>query len=92
MMEKADVVTNQQSGLERRIYFDIDHGDRVVQNHGVESMEGIWGKAIQTQRYIRNGRSHVQDAFGRQLKTGGLIYPGNYPERILPDSLSGVRT
>ena len=75
---------NQRSGLECRVNFNIDHGDRVVQNHGVESVKGVWRKVVQTHGYIGDGGSHVQEAFGRQLKTGGLTYPGNYPDRVKP--------
>jgi len=45
MMEEVNMVTNQRSGLERWIYFNVDHGDRIIQNHGVEGMEGVWRQA-----------------------------------------------
>jgi len=90
-MEEADVVTDQGRFLEQKIGFDTDHGNRVVQDHGVQSMESVWWKAVQADRNDGDDGSHVQDVFGRRFKTRGLIYPGNYPERVTPKVRAELR-
>ena len=89
-MEETDVVTDQRCRPELGVSFNVDHGDRVVQDHGVESVEGIRGKTVQTDGNSGDNGSHVQGVFGRRLKTRGLIYPGNNPERIMPTGSGGV--
>jgi len=84
MMEEVDIVTDQRRILELGICFDANHGDRIVQNHGEKSMESVRWKAVQMDGDSGDDGSHVQDAFGRRLKIEGLIYPGNYPDRIMP--------
>jgi len=86
----VDIVTDQRRSLEFGVNLYADHGDRVVQDHGVESMEGIRGKTVQTDGNGGDDGSHVQEAFGRRLKSRGLIYPGNNPEWIMPTGSGGV--
>jgi len=89
-MEEVNVVADQRRCLECKICFNANHGDRIVQNHGVKTMESIRGKVVQTDGSGDDG-SHVQGAFGQRLKTRGLIYPGNYPDWIKPKIRAELR-
>ena len=91
MMEETDVVTDQRCCLEFGVNFDVNHGNGIIQDHGVESVKGIRGKTLQTDGSDGDDGSHVQGEFGRRLKTGGLIYPGNYPDRIMPKVRAELR-
>ena len=90
VMEEMDVVMDQRCFLEFGVNFNADHGNRVVQDHGVESVKGIRGKMVQTDGKGGDDGSHVQGMFGRRPKTRGLIYPGNNPERITPSGSGRV--
>jgi len=41
VMKKADIVVNQGHILDGRVHFDTDHGNWIVENHGVESVDHI---------------------------------------------------
>jgi len=82
VVKEADIMADQGSILEGRIGFDTNHGDWVVKDHGVESMDHIQGKAVQTDRNGGDGGSHGQGVFGRQPKHNFPKYPGNDPEWI----------
>jgi len=67
------------------VLFDSEKRDRVLEDRGVEVVGPIQREAIKTDGDVcGNDGSHVQEALGRRLKRGGLIYPGNNPERIMP--------
>ena len=61
MVKEADVVSDQRHCPKLRINFDANHGDRIVQKHGEEGMESVGGKAVQTDRNIRDDGGHVQE-------------------------------
>jgi len=69
VVEQADIVANQGCILEGRVCFYADHGNRVVQDHGVESMNCIQGKAVQMDSDGGDGGSHNQEVFGWRPKT-----------------------
>jgi len=90
-MKESDVVTDQRCRLEFGVNFNVDHGNGIVQDHGIESVEGVRGKTIQMDGSGGDDGSHVQGVFGRRLKQRGLIYPGNYPDWIMPKARAELR-
>jgi len=68
-----------------RVLFDREECDWVFEDRGIEIVGPVQRETIKTDRDDDgDGGSHVQEALERRLKMGGLIYPGNDPERIMP--------
>jgi len=84
-MIELDIMVDKRGRPEFRVLFDSEERDRVLEDHGIEVVGPIQREAIETDGdESRNGGSHVQESFGWRLKTEGLIYPGNNPDRIMP--------
>jgi len=67
-----------------RVLFDCEEHNWVLEDCGIEVVGPIQRETVETNGDVcGNDGSHVQEMFGRRLKTGGLIYPGNNPKRIM---------
>jgi len=84
-MVEPDIVVDKRGLLELPILFDCEERDGILEDRGIEIVNAVEGKAVQTDRDDGGNGSHVQEAFGRRLKRRGLIYPGNNPDRIMPN-------
>jgi len=84
-MIELDIVVDKRGPLELWVLFNHIECDQVLEDHGIEVVDTVEGKAVQTNGNDGGDGSHVQEGFGRQSKTEGLIYPGIDPERIMPN-------
>jgi len=83
-MVEPDVMVDKRGPLVFRVLFNREECDQVFEDRGIEVMDPTQREAIKMDGDgCGNGGSHVQEALGRRLKVGGLIYPGNDPERIM---------
>jgi len=82
VMIEPDIVVDKWGPFELLVLFDCEECNRVFEDHSIEIMGAIEGKAIETNRDDGGDGSHVQEGFERRPKTEGLIYPGNDPKWI----------
>jgi len=84
-MIEPDIMVDKWGPLVFRILFDREECDRVLEDHSIEIVGSVQRETIKVDRDEGgDGGSHVQETLGQRLKTEGLIYPGNDPERIMP--------
>ena len=90
-MIEPDIMVDKRGPLILWVLFDREECDQVLEDRGIKVMGPIQRETIKTDGDVGgNGGSHVQEAFGRRPKMEGLIFPGNNPERIMPDLYNGV--
>ena len=79
-------MVDKRGPLVFRVLFDREERNWVLEDCGIEAVDPVQREMVKTDGDVcGNGGSHVQEAFGRRLKTEGLIYPGNDPEQIMPN-------
>jgi len=83
-MVEPDIMVDKGGLLVRLVLLDRVEGDGVLEDRGIEIVDAVKRKAVEANGDDSRDGSHVQEAFGRRLKTGGLIYPGNNPDRVKP--------
>ena len=84
-MIEPDIMVDKRGPLILRVLFDREECDQVLKDRGIEVVGPIQREMIKTNGDDSgDGGSHVQEVFRRRLKTEGLIYPGNGPERNMP--------
>jgi len=84
VMVEPDIMVDKRGRPIFLIPLNSEERDRVFEDRGEEVVGPIQREAVETNGdECGNGGSHVQETFGRRLKKGGLIYPGNDPERIM---------
>jgi len=91
-MIEPDIVVDKRGPLELRVLFNHIGCDWILEDRGIEVVDTIEGKVVQTNGNDGGDGSHVQEGFGRQSKTEGLIYPGIDPERIMPNCITESST
>jgi len=92
-MIELDIVVDKRGALELMVLFDCVECDWAFEDHGIEVVDAVQRKAIETNRNDGGNGSHVQEGFGRRLNLEGLIYPGIDPKRIMPNlSIRGPRS
>jgi len=84
-MIELDIMVDKRGRPEFWVLFDSEERDRVLEDRGIEVVGSVQRKTVETDGDVcGNDGSHVQKALGRRLNRGGLIYPGNNPEQIMP--------
>ena len=89
VMIEPDIMVDKRGRPELQVLFDSEECDRVLEDCGIEVVGSVQRKTVKTDGDMcGDDGSHVQEAFGRQLKMEGLKYPGNDPKWIMPLSNS----
>jgi len=78
-MVEPDIMVDKGGLLVLLVLFDRVESDGVLEDRGIEVVDAVEREASEANGDDGRDGSHVQGAFGRQLKKRGLIYPGITP-------------
>ena len=82
-MVEPDIMVDKWGPLEFQVLFDHVEHNRVFEDHGMEVVETVKGKTVQTNGDVNGDGRHVQEGLGQRPKREGLIYTGNDPEQVM---------
>jgi len=77
-MIEPDIMVDKRGPLVFLVLFDREECDRVLEDRGIEIMDSVQRETMDRDD-SGNGGSHVQEAFGRRLKTKALYTLGMTP-------------
>jgi len=83
-MVEPDIMVDKGGLLVRLVLLDRVESDGVLEDRGIEVVDAVERKTVEADGDDSRDGSHVQETLGRRLKTRGLIYPGNNPDRAMP--------
>jgi len=65
VMVEPDIVVDKRGPLELLVLFDCEECDQIFEDHSIEVMGAVKGKAVEADGNDGGGGSHVQEGFGR---------------------------